>query len=81
MKEPWIPGSKTFEMVTSLLPKTPLRDLDGERTPSPDNTLFGNGQDSVRPQFCSIPNLVFGNQTKETVFFVCDSSGEKDSVS
>src|SRR5205814_9753693 len=35
MKEPWIPGSKTFEMLTLLLPKTALRKLDGERTSSP----------------------------------------------
>jgi len=57
MKEPWIPGSKTFEMVTSLLPKTPLRDLDGERTPSPGQHPFGNGQENVRPPICSVPNL------------------------
>jgi hypothetical protein len=49
--------------------------------PRRDNTLFGNGQENVRPQSAVSLILVLGNQTKETVFFVCDSSGEKDSVS
>jgi hypothetical protein len=79
MKEPWMPGSKTFEMVTLLLPRNAVPKLDGERTPSPGQHPFGNGQGSVRPQFFASLILIFSDDAKETVCFVCDSSGEKDS--
>ena len=34
----------------------------------------------MRPQICSVLILVLGDEAKETVRFVCDSGGEKDSV-
>src|SRR5262245_40393771 len=57
MKAPRIPSLESFEMVTVLLPKHADRTENGERTPSPGQHPFGNGQDSVRPQICSVPTL------------------------
>ena len=57
MKEPRIPILESFEMVTVLLPKHADRTENGERTPSPGQHPFGNGQDSVRSQIFIVPSF------------------------
>jgi hypothetical protein len=64
MKEPWIPGSKSFEWVTLLLPYTAEQKLEGERTPLPGQHPFGNGQGIVRPQISVRLRLVLSDDAK-----------------
>ena len=80
MKEPSIPGSKTLEIVTGLLPKNADRTQNGERTPSPGQHPLATDKEACTPQICSVPNLVLSDDAKETVRFVCYSGGEEDAV-
>jgi len=57
MKDRGFSASESSEMVTVLLPKNTDRTENGERTPSPGQHPFGNGQVSVRPPNLDRPSL------------------------
>jgi hypothetical protein len=64
MKEPSILGSKTFEMVTVLLPKNADRTQHGERTSSPGQHPLATDKEACAPNFAAFLFFVLGNQTK-----------------
>ena len=55
------------------------RARSGERTPSPGQHPLATDKEACAPNFAAFLFFVLGNQTKETVRFVCDSGGEEDS--
>jgi hypothetical protein len=79
MKEPWVPVSKAFEMVTLLLPKNADLKLDGERTPLPGQHPLATVKKTCAPKSAVSLILILSDDAKETVPFVCDSGREEDS--
>src|SRR4029078_4245200 len=75
MKERRIAGSESLQIVTLLLPTKIEQEMVSAR-PRRDNTLFGNGQGDVRPQFYSVLVCILSNQPKKAVLFVGYTGGE-----
>ena len=55
------------------------RTRSGERTSSPGQHPLATVKEACAPKSAAFLFFVLGNQTKETVRFVCDSGGEEDS--